>query len=251
VASQRQIDANRRNAQKSTGPRTLQGKTVSRFNALQTGIDAVCTVIPGESPAGLERLTREYYHRWQPTLPGERALVDSLIHDDWQLRRLRRAEAQLWQQVEQDYSIWDGRKTKSHMGATVERGATPFSRLQWRYDATVRSFRRNLELLQSMSHSAAEAPGPEAPLLEAAPAAVEFPSNALPQPEAISVTPAPSTPPREIGFVPEPTLAGDPAQPEWGQPESPVTIGPEERVANSGQGGIGSVPLRSRRIHMQ
>ncbi|MGA2216406.1 MAG: hypothetical protein ABSH31_24255, partial [Bryobacteraceae bacterium] len=113
MASQRQIQANRRNAQKSTGPRSLQGKAVSRFNALQTGIDAVRAVIPGESPDGLECLTKEYYHRWQPTLPEERVLVDSLIHDDWQLRRLRRAEAQLWQHVEQDYCIWEGRKTKS------------------------------------------------------------------------------------------------------------------------------------------
>jgi hypothetical protein len=244
MASQRQIEANRRNAQKSSGPRTLQGKAVSRFNALQTGIDADRAVIPGESPFGLECLTREYYQRWQPTLPEERALVDSLIHDEWQLRRLRRAEAQLWIHVEQDRSIWDGRKTTSRMGATAERGATPFSRLQWRYDAATRSFRRNLELLQAMSHSAAEAaeaiakdaalasaqpqpidtsalwprsepdPHPETPLLETASEPVELPSNPLPQPEAISVTPTPPIPSIEIGFVPKPTPARHPAQPE-------------------------------------
>ncbi len=242
VASQRQIEANRRNAQKSTGPRSLEGKAVSRFNALESGIDAECAVIPGESPFRLECLTREYYHRWLPTLPEERALVDSLIHDDWQLRRLRRAEAQLWKHVENDYCIWDGRKTQSKMGATVERGATQFSRLQWRYDATVRSFRRNLELLHAMSQSAAELaeaiaqdpalasqqpqpmstsalwpssePDPGPPLLEVTPEPLELPSDPLPQPQAISVTPTPSTRPHKIGFVPKPTPAGHPAPPE-------------------------------------
>ncbi len=252
VASQRQIDANRRNAQKSTGPRTLHGKAVSRFNALQTGIDAERALIPGESSFRLQCLTREYYHRWQPTLPEERALVDSLIHDEWQLRRLRIAEAQLWEHVEQDRCVWDGRKTPAPMGATAEHGATAFSRLQWRYDVTDRRFRRNLELLQAMSQSAAELaeaiskdpalasaqpqpistsalwpvpepepklepepePDPGPPLLEATPEPVELPSGPLPQPEAIPVTLLPSMPAGEIGFVPKTTPASRPTQPE-------------------------------------
>ena len=36
MATTLQIEANRRNAQNSTGPRTDQGKAVSRFNALKT-----------------------------------------------------------------------------------------------------------------------------------------------------------------------------------------------------------------------
>jgi hypothetical protein len=40
MATSAQIAANRANAQKSTGPRSAEGKSASRFNALKHGIDA-------------------------------------------------------------------------------------------------------------------------------------------------------------------------------------------------------------------
>ena len=120
MATLRQIEANRRNACKSTGPSTLAGKAVSRFNALKTGIDADSETLPHESPFELEDLTRQYDHRWQPTLPEERALVDALVHDEWEMRRLRRAKAELWKHVEHDYVLCGGRNTKSTMGAMID-----------------------------------------------------------------------------------------------------------------------------------
>ena len=47
MASPAQMAANRANAQKSTGPRSAEGKSASRFNALQHGVDAASPVIPG------------------------------------------------------------------------------------------------------------------------------------------------------------------------------------------------------------
>jgi hypothetical protein len=92
-----QIEANRRNAQNSTGPRTDQGKAVSRFNALKTGIDARSHVIPGEDPNVLETLALDYYERFQPTAPEQRFLIDAMVSAEWQLRRLRKTEAQIWE----------------------------------------------------------------------------------------------------------------------------------------------------------
>lgn len=46
MASQLQIEANRRNSQFSTGPRSPEVKAASRFNALKAGIDAEAQVIP-------------------------------------------------------------------------------------------------------------------------------------------------------------------------------------------------------------
>jgi hypothetical protein len=48
-ASSRRIGANKQNAKKSTGPRTEQGKAVSRLNALQHGILSGELVLPGEN----------------------------------------------------------------------------------------------------------------------------------------------------------------------------------------------------------
>jgi hypothetical protein len=53
MPTQIQIQANRRNAQLSTGPRTGQGKAISRRNALKTGIDARNELASGEDPTAL------------------------------------------------------------------------------------------------------------------------------------------------------------------------------------------------------
>ena len=71
MATPAQIEANRRNAQRSTGPRSVEGKAVSRFNALKSGIDAKSLVIPGEDPAELEALVANYYLQFPAATPVE------------------------------------------------------------------------------------------------------------------------------------------------------------------------------------
>jgi len=87
MATQSQIDANRLNAQKSTGLVTETGRAVSRFNALKRGIHAKSQVIPGDDPAELEQLAADYHRQCRPTTPEQCFLVDTLINADWLLRR--------------------------------------------------------------------------------------------------------------------------------------------------------------------
>src|SRR5690348_5251733 len=68
MATVAQIAANRLNAQKSTGPRSVDGKLASSMNALKHGIDAASVLIPGEDPALYERIAADY--RSQIDLPG-------------------------------------------------------------------------------------------------------------------------------------------------------------------------------------
>jgi hypothetical protein len=96
MASPAQIAANRANAQKSTGPRSAEGKAASRFNALKHGIDAQSIVLPGEDPAAYDELARSYYDTIRPATPEERFHVDTMIRADWQKRRLEPVEADLY-----------------------------------------------------------------------------------------------------------------------------------------------------------
>ena len=57
MSTQKQIDANRRNAQKSTGPRSAAGKSASASNSLKTGLYSRSQVIVGEDPAKLQALS--------------------------------------------------------------------------------------------------------------------------------------------------------------------------------------------------
>ena len=54
MASDAQIVANRLNAQKSTGPRTAEGKAVVSQNAVKHGLLARQAVIVGEDPGEFE-----------------------------------------------------------------------------------------------------------------------------------------------------------------------------------------------------
>jgi hypothetical protein len=90
-----QVIANRANAQLSTGPRSVEGKAASSRNALKFGIYAKSLVIPGEEPAELEQLARDYEAEMHPEGPVEAALVDTMVRSDWMQRRLARIEAEV------------------------------------------------------------------------------------------------------------------------------------------------------------
>jgi len=94
MATAKQTAANRLNAKK---PRTAQATSASRFNALKHGIYAERLVMFEEKAEDLADLAAEYHEQHAPANPTERSLVDTLIHNEWRLRRLRRVEADLWQ----------------------------------------------------------------------------------------------------------------------------------------------------------
>ena len=96
MATAAQINANRANAQKSTGPRSVEGKSASRFNALKHGIDAASVVIPGEDPAEYQALADDYRRDFRPLSPSEIFHVDTMLRADWLKRRLQLVEADLY-----------------------------------------------------------------------------------------------------------------------------------------------------------
>ena len=158
MATLQQIEANRLNARKSTGPRSAEGKAAVRFNALKTGIDAQSQVIPGEDPAALVLLATEYYDRYQPATPEVRALVDALITAEWLQRRFRTLEAQLWQyNIQGLYHPVEGLEVSQ----VYDRDNETFGRLQRRIDATERTYHRTLAALHKIE---SRAPQPDDPI---------------------------------------------------------------------------------------
>src|SRR5258708_6849059 len=96
MATIKQTAANRANSQKSTGPRSPEGKVRSSKNALKSGIDAEDWTPPWEEADALDALREEYHHHYNPASPAARALVDNLIHGEWLMRRYAQIEAQLF-----------------------------------------------------------------------------------------------------------------------------------------------------------
>ena len=56
MTSEKKTEANRRNALKSTGPRTPEGKAAVRLNALRHGLRSEEILLPGENEEALKEL---------------------------------------------------------------------------------------------------------------------------------------------------------------------------------------------------
>ena len=199
MSTTKQQEANRQNAQHSTGPRTPEGKAASRFNALKSGIDSEAETIPGEDPARLAALVAEYQQRFDTSAPECRMLVDTLISCEWLFRRLNRAEASLWQYT---IMVTQCRLTSNDhpLGRVVDRRHDGFDRLQRRVDAIQRNYHRALKELKNLEKTEAA----ESQVGQALPPAVPADVPAPIQPESNQ------QPISRIGFVPE--ASGTPAE---------------------------------------
>jgi hypothetical protein len=86
MATPAQIAANRRNAQRSTGPRTPEGKARAARNAITHGVRA--QTLPPEFDAFHQALIADQ----NPANEAESALVREIAITLWQLNSLSRAE---------------------------------------------------------------------------------------------------------------------------------------------------------------
>jgi hypothetical protein len=95
--SLKQLAANRRNAQKSTGPKTPNGQAVSKMNALKHGILSKEAVVHGrcikESDREFAALHQRFWQELNPVGPVEEMLVDQIVTTHWRLRRAMKAES--------------------------------------------------------------------------------------------------------------------------------------------------------------
>jgi len=90
MATEAQVVANRRNAEKSTGPRTAQGKAVVSQNAVKHGLLAQADVIRGEDREEFELYREELFWELEPVGTMESRLAERIVSLAWRLRRAER-----------------------------------------------------------------------------------------------------------------------------------------------------------------
>ena len=95
MTSLKQIEANRRNALKSTGPISENGKQVSRRNALRHGFTAETVIEPIEDVEQYREFEAAILGEYVPETPVEEELVRRLASLFWRLRRATSIETGL------------------------------------------------------------------------------------------------------------------------------------------------------------
>jgi hypothetical protein len=87
----KQIEANRRNALKSTGPKTPEGKARSSQNAVKHGLYARRLLVTSprltETEAGFKSVNKSILSQLNPRTPTEHELTTHLARAAWQLLR--------------------------------------------------------------------------------------------------------------------------------------------------------------------
>jgi len=95
--SEKQLNANRQNAQKSTGPRTVEGKNVSSRNGIKHGLHATDIVINSpnlkEDQSLYDELVQSLFDELQPTGLLQEHLVLKIANCMWRYRRAINAES--------------------------------------------------------------------------------------------------------------------------------------------------------------
>jgi hypothetical protein len=178
----KQTSANRTNSQKPTGPRTTAGKAAPRYNALKHGIFATTQIMFDESAEELAELAAEYHEHHSPADSGQRFLVDTLVNNEWRLRRLRRVEAELWEHATNAFLADNADAPACSSGDAFATGAPTFERLQRVVNSCERIYHRALKELAVARAHGLRGSKPES---EPAPAPA-----AAPQPEQSTPTSA-------------------------------------------------------------
>ena len=97
MTTEKQIEANRTNAKKSTGPVSKEGKKASSLNALKHGFCSELVLLPDESEEVFLKTVANIYQRIQPQDDFEIELFERVVAAIWRLKRLSFVETQLFE----------------------------------------------------------------------------------------------------------------------------------------------------------
>jgi hypothetical protein len=91
-ATQKQIEANRRNSRKSTGPKSPEGKVRASLNGWRHGLTGQVLTMAAEDRDAFEKFAGELRNAYFPVGPLETQIANSIAEDEWRLNRARAIE---------------------------------------------------------------------------------------------------------------------------------------------------------------
>ncbi len=93
MATESQINANRANAQHSTGPSSPEGKLKSSHNAVKTGLTGRTILLPSDDVGAYENFVEILKLKYQPYDAYEKHLCQSIADTEWRLLRIPTLES--------------------------------------------------------------------------------------------------------------------------------------------------------------
>jgi hypothetical protein len=93
--TKRHAEANRRNAMRSTGPKTIAGRARSRMNALKHGLTAQEITVSEEEAAKFAAFCDDLIQDLAPIGTLEEELAQTVATSSWRLRRVPRLEVSI------------------------------------------------------------------------------------------------------------------------------------------------------------
>ena len=143
MTSPRQIEANRRNAKLSTGPRTAEGKAVASTNALKHGLCAEHVVLCDESQDEFTHFREELFGDLAPVGALEQMIAERVVVAAWRLRRVVRVETANLEDKYRSVEVstwWDGSEPARQKAIAVafnrSNGCALFSRYEAHLDSS-------------------------------------------------------------------------------------------------------------------
>ena len=188
MSTRAQRRAARLNSEKSTGPRTPQGRAASSLNAVRHGLCSQQAVLPGEDGDALNDLSREFHKSIRPVGPQELYCVEKMILAYWRMRRIGAMECEIFQAPADDDETPNPIATREKRLALLIRYETSLQRIYDRSHAEVRK-------LQAMRGNTNEPPIPyETPTIETENPTTGFVSQKPENPSAPAPQNAPEVP---------------------------------------------------------
>ena len=96
MPTDQQLQANRANAQLSTGPTSSEGKAKISHNALKTGLTGRTVLLPSDDVAAYQSHVERIFQQHAPEGDDEKRLTQSLADTLWRLDRIPALEAGIY-----------------------------------------------------------------------------------------------------------------------------------------------------------